>query len=271
MRILEYDASRRSDLADLMERVWRKRSDERELDWFYGGNPVELASVLLGEEDGRVVGSVAINFLRMSVGGKEVKAGMPVHLATDPDYRGRGIFATLQAENETRAQAAGARLLFVVPTPPSASVLRRRLGWTPLPSLRVWARLPFPHRQARAIDRFEQVGRREVAGDGVMRDTAWLNWRFADAPKRYTLLANGGYAVLGRRGPLGVLAATGGLIAVPHGPVAIAAPPPWERARYARAGWCPTPRTFALLGKSLDPALPLPARPHFELGDLDFF
>ena len=57
--------------------------------------------MLLGEEDSRIVGSVAISFLRMSVGGKEVKAGMPVHLATDPDYRGRGIFATLQAENES--------------------------------------------------------------------------------------------------------------------------------------------------------------------------
>src|SRR5205823_5510979 len=139
----------------------------------------------------------------------------------------------------------------------SASVLRGRLGWMPLPSLRVWARPG-----VLSVRRAHPAG----LGDRVLRDDAWLNWRFAEAPRRYTLVANGGYAVLGRRGRLGVLAATGGLLATPAGPLAIAAPPPWQRAQYARAGWVPTPRRFALLGKSLDAALPLPDRPHFELG-----
>ena len=48
----------------------------------------------------------------------------------------------------------------------------------------------------------------------------------------------------------------------------VAAPPPWSRREYARAGYVPTPRTFTVLGKSL--GRPLPQRPHFELGDLDF-
>jgi len=50
----------------------------------------------------------------------------------------------------------------------------------------------------------------------------------------------------------------------------IAAPPPGERRRYALAGYVPTPRAFTVLGKSLHPSQRLPARPHFELGDLDF-
>ena len=41
-----------------------------------------------------------------------------------------------------------------------------------------------------------------------------------------------------------------------------------EARQYARAGYLPTPRTFTVLGKSL--GHPIPARPHFELGDLDF-
>ena len=36
------------------------------------------------------------------------------------------------------------------------------------------------------------------------------------------------------------------------------------------AATCPTHRTFTVLGKALDPAQPIPERPHFELGDLDF-
>lgn len=278
MRIVEYDASRRADVADLMGRVWGERSDERELDWFYGGNPVGPASVLLAEEDGIVAGAVAISFLRMSVGGEEVKAGMPVHLATDPAYRGRGIFASLEAANEERARDAGAQLLFVTPTPASASVLRDRLGWAELPALRIWARLRFPHRRLRSrrVARFEP--RREASagsGDRVLRDSDWLNWRFAEGPRRYGLLEGGGYAVVGRRGRLGVAAVVegnllGDVAAAAEGPVLIAAPPPWEHRRYARAGYVPTPRTIALLGKSLDPAQTLPERPHFELGDLDF-
>ena len=53
-------------------------------------------------------------------------------------------------------------------------------------------------------------------------------------------------------------------------PEFVAAPPPWLTGRYLRAGYLPTHRRFTVLGKSLDPALPLPGNPHFELGDLDF-
>ena len=280
VRVVEYDSSRRSDLAGLVERVWGQRADERELDWFYGGNPVEQASVLLAEEDGSVVGAAAISFLRMSVRGEDVKAGMPVHLATDPAHRGRGIFSTLEAANEERAREAGARLLFVTPTPASASVMRGRLGWAALPSLRIWARLRFPYRRSRArfVTRFEpkRDDAQPASHDRVLRDSDWLNWRFAESPRRYGLLENDGYAVVGRRGRLGVLAAVEGdmlhaAAKAADGPVLLAAPPPWEHGTYARAGYVPTPRSLTLLGRSLDPALPLPARPHFELGDLDIF
>ena len=278
MRTVECGPERLRDLADLAERVWGTRPDEGELDWFYAGNPVAPASVLLAEEDGAVVGSAALVYLRMSVGGEEAKVGMPVHLATDPAFRGRGIFTALQTANEERARDAGARLLFVVPTPASASVLRGRLGWTPLPSLRVWARARvLPGRVCVSqVERFGAPVTVVAAGrDRVLRDADWLNWRFASGPRRYTLLEGGGYAAVGARGRLGVLAAVegdllGDAAAASDRHLVLASPPPWRRRRYALAGYVPTPKRLALLGKSLDPALPLPARPHFELGDLDF-
>src|SRR5919206_3639017 len=88
VRVAEYGASRRADVADLMGRVWGERPAEDELEWFYERNPVRPASVLLGEEDGRVVGSVAISFARMAIGGEELEVGIAIHLATDPAYRG---------------------------------------------------------------------------------------------------------------------------------------------------------------------------------------
>jgi GNAT superfamily N-acetyltransferase len=274
LKVVEYDPSRRSDVAGLMGRVWGERPDEAELEWFYERNPVRPASVLLGEEGGRVVATVAISFQRMSLEGEEVEVGMPLRVATDPDYQGRGIFGKLQAENEERVAAMGIRLLLTVPNEASAPVFLERLGWSTLPSIRVWARVKLLPGRVRSprVDRFESAdGGGE--GDRVLRDAAWLNWRFADAPRPYTLLDGDGYAAVGRRGRLVVIAAVAGDLlgdaaAAAHGHALIAAPPPWEAPRYLRAGYLPTPRTFTVLGKSLGHSIPI--RPHFELGDLDF-
>ena len=35
MRVVQYDPSRRGDVAGLMERVWGERPGEEELAWFY--------------------------------------------------------------------------------------------------------------------------------------------------------------------------------------------------------------------------------------------
>ena len=50
MQVVEYDPSRRADGAELMGGVWGKRPSDEELAWFYEGNPVRPASVLLAEE-----------------------------------------------------------------------------------------------------------------------------------------------------------------------------------------------------------------------------
>jgi GNAT superfamily N-acetyltransferase len=274
VRFLDYDATRRVDVADLMGRVWGERPTEAELAWFYERNPVRPASVLLAEDEGEIVATVAMSFLRMSIGGDELIVGMPLRVATDAAYRGRGIFHDLQAENEERARAAGVRLLLTVPNAASAPVFLQRLGWTALPSLRVWGRLrPFRiGSRPPTVERFADQAARPGLGDRVLRDTDWLNWRFADAPKPYALFQGDGYAVTGRRGRLGVVAAVEGpMLRAISETMLIAAPPLDELRRYALAGYVPTTRTFTVLGKSLDPGQAIPAHPHFELGDLDFF
>ena len=277
MQVVEYDPARRADLAALMERVWGHRPAEAELEWFYERNPVRPASVLLGEEDGKLVATVAIAFVRMTIGDEALEVGMPLRVATDPDYQGRGIFGRLQAANEERVRKLGVRLLLTVPNAASTPVFVDRLAWQPLPPLRVWARLRLGLRtpRQRVVERF--VPRPAAAGgpDRVLRDGDWLNWRFADSPAPYTLLEGGGYGVAGRRGRIGVVAAVEGELLgdtgdLAGGPAVIAAPPPWQRLPYARGGFVPTHRTLTVLGKSLDRGQPVPAAPHFELGDLDF-
>jgi GNAT superfamily N-acetyltransferase len=268
VRVAEYGPSRRADVADLTARVWGTRPDEAELAWFYERNPVRPASVLLAEEDDRVVASAAISFQRMSIAGRDEVVGTAVHLATDPAYRGRGIFSDLQVQNEERVRGSGVRLLLVVPNAQSAPILVERLGWRELRPLRVWARpgvLP-------VVD----SGPRAPGGnDRVVRDPDWVRWRFVAAPRRYTVIERGGHAVAARRGRVGNVVAVAGAglgdaVRAARGAVVIACPPPWERRRYLAAGFVPTTKKFTLLGKSLD-GTPLPERPHLELGDLDFF
>jgi len=215
-----------------MRRVWGALPDEAELEWLYERNPVRPASVLLAEEDDRVVASAAISFQPLS----DDVVGFAVHLATDPAYRGRGYFSELEAANEERARAAGVSLLLTVPTPDSARILTGRLGWTVLPSLRVWAR-PWP--PARGHARIERYG------------DSWLDWRFADAPRRYELYDDG--TVVGRRGRVSYVA---------RGDVRAA-------TLSLGRGALPTPKSFTLLGKSLDGS-PLPERVQLQFGDLDF-
>lgn len=267
MRVAEYGPSRRADIADLIARVWGERPEEGELEWFYERNPVRPASVLLAVEDGRVVGSVAIGFQRMTIDGHEQVVGSAVHLATDPGYRGRGVFSRLQRENEERVREAGVGLLLVVPNSESAPILTGRLGWHTLAPLRVWAR-------PGALPAFDSGPRAADAGDRVLRDAAWLRWRFVDAPRPYTVIDRGAGTAVARRGRVGKVAMVEGsglreAVRAAGGAAVIAAPPPWERRRYLAAGFLPTPKTFTLLGKSLD-GRPLPERPHLELGDLDF-
>jgi len=235
-----------------MRRVWGERPDEAELEWLYERNPLGPALVLLAVQDELVIGSVAIS--------RQPGFAFAVHLATDPAYQGRGVFSTLQQANEQRARDAGVPVLLTVPTRASARILTGRLGWSRLPSLRVWARPRFSG-NVRA-QRVERLG------------DAWLDWRFAESPRDYTLLSGDGYAVVGRRGRLGVVAAAfgdllGDACAAAHGPAVLALPPPSEHGRYLRAGFLPTPKTFTLLGKSLDGS-PLPATVPLQLGDLDF-
>jgi GNAT superfamily N-acetyltransferase len=279
VRVVEYDPSRREALADLMQRVWETRPDEQELAWFYEQNPVRPASVLLAEVDGRTVATAAIAFTRMSLAGETLEVGMPLRVATDPAYRGQGIFARLEAENEERVRGLGIRLLLTVPNAASAPVFLGRLGWRSLPSLRVWVRLRLRRGHsggARRVERFEAPPQSGGEGDRVLRDDAWLNWRFADAPAPYRLLEGQGYAVTGRRGRFGVVACVEGdllgqaALVAEGGSLLLAAPPPWRRRAYALAGYLPSRRSFTVLGKALDPAQAVPAHPHFELGDLDF-
>jgi hypothetical protein len=160
-----------------------------------------------------------MSFFRTVLDGAETRLAIPVNVATDPGYRGRGVFSTLERANEEAAAASGSPLTVTFPNAASYPIFVTRLGWTSLPRLRLWARplragalvryaLGRPGErgglratevsprtlhglEVRRVEAFgpetDELGRRAAAGYGshFVRDAGYLQWRYLDSPRDY--------------------------------------------------------------------------------------
>jgi hypothetical protein len=203
-----------------------------------------------------------------------------VHAVTTPAARGRGVFSTLELHNEEAAAAHGAHWALGFTNPLAGPILVGKLGWEDVTSLRIWVR-PKGLRSAGRVRATELTVRpRSVAAHHLVRDDAYLRWRYADSPRLY---AQAGDAVVTHATWHGLSSA----IVCEHGRgleralrhvdarIAVALVNPGEERRFLLHGFVPTPRTIRFIGKRLSGAAPeLPKRRdawHFTLGDLDFF
>ncbi len=328
-----YEPSRQDALFTLMDRVWGSHMPKQEFDWWFEDNPVGSRLVTLMEDDDRIVGVAAMSYFRMILHGREQQVAMPVHVATDPDYRRRGIFPALEEVNEREAAEAGSPVTLTFPNSASHPIFVAGLGWDDLPKRRLWARVLKPGAVPRyllrrasppgglnaqdteprlrgavrvvAVDRVDEradelwAAAAPAFGNHLVKDAAYLNWRFAEAPREYRLFAAFreerlvGLAVLGyayRHGVAGGFLAD--LIAPPGERQAVVAllgralrdvrggadalialPPPARahRAAFLQAGFLPTHKSIRFIGKVLRPEGRLEGPWHFALGDFDFF
>ena len=188
-----------------------------------------------------MVATVAIAFLRMSIGGEAIEVGMPLRVATDPAYQGRGIFRELQAANEERVRGLGIRLLLTVPNAASAPVFveQARLDAAAVaPRLGARARLRSALRRPRMqVARF---GPRIVGVAGRSRPRAPRRGLAQLALRRR---ADAVHAARGQRAtgsravgdasawsrPSRASCSADAAVAA-GGPGAIASPPPWQRS-----------------------------------------
>lgn len=296
VRVAAYEPARRPELSRLLAAVWGRPPVDDELEWWLERNPAGEAIVSLAEDDGRLVGVACMSPYRLQVGGRELTALVPLHVATHPEHRRRGVFSTLERANEERA-AGRAAVAITFPNAASAAVFRSRLGWVDLPGPRVWARPATRRRLPRGVRRVRAFGPeadelwRALApryGNSLVRDAAYLSWRFAAAPRDYACLAaDDGVAVVGRRrlGPLPI-AYVAELVAAPGAParrllraalavaeaaVLLTVPPLGGASDLLRLGFVPTPKRILVLGKALRAGVALPRRWTFSLGDGDSF
>jgi GNAT superfamily N-acetyltransferase len=214
-----YLPEHRASLVALLARVGTTQLSDEEFAWWFDRNPAGAGIVSLAVDGGDVVGVAAMSFFRTALDGAETRLAIPVNVATDPRYRGQGVFSTLERENEAAAAATGAPLTVTFPNGASYPIFMSRLGWIDLPRLRLWARplrvgaavryvfrrpgerggLPARDGAARTIrghevqlvERFgpelDELGRRAATGYGshFVRDAEYFNWRYLDSPRDY--------------------------------------------------------------------------------------
>ncbi len=216
---VRYAPEKRAALVALLARVGTTQLSDEEFVWWFDRNPAGEGIVSLAVDGGEAVGVAAMSFFRTSLDGSEARLAIPVNVATDPRYRGQGVFSTLELENEKAAAASGSPVTVTFPNGASYPIFVNRLGWIDLPRLRLWAR---PLRAAavaryvlgrpgelgglrppddtepavrtldvRPVSRFgpemDELGRRAAAGYGhhFVRDAEYFNWRYLDSPRDY--------------------------------------------------------------------------------------
>lgn len=284
-----YEPAQREDYLRLLHDAWGDDAlSPAEFDWWFARNPAgSLMSV--ARDDGRVIGVASHSLYRMVLGGEERLASFSVHATTDPVARGRGIFVGLERRHEQEAQERGVAVVLAFASAPTAPLFLGPLGWTEIARLRIWARpVPLGGKRAERIRSFEHSG--DAAAEWpnhIVRDAAYLNWRYLDSPRDYVAYrADGGYAVLGHKRHRGrqvaLVADLAGSVrpllraciagVQPGTRVLFAVPGRGEAAAYLSCGFAPTPRSLHFMGKALAGTLDTDARAwRFTLGDTDFF
>jgi GNAT superfamily N-acetyltransferase len=287
------EPARREEFLSLMRENYGAAMSHAEFEWWFGRNPV--GPRILSEardDDGTPLGVLAMSCLRMSDG----LAAYAVHAVTTPAARGRGVFSTLELHNEQEAASAGCKWAFGFTNPMAGPILVGKLGWEDVTSLRIWVR---PKRLRRVsggglrreanVASFEESDAAHFDVHHVLRDVAYLNWRYADSPRPYIRFdGRDGWAVVSHASwhgyssavicdavGRGIPALLRRCVRAVDADIAVAMVNPGEERDYLAAGFVPTPRTIRFIGKRLTedaPALPKERRAwRFTLGDMDFF
>jgi len=219
VEVVRYAPEWRQSLVALLARVGTTQLTDEEFAWWFDRNPAGEGIVSLAVDESEVIGVAAMSFFKTRLEGVETSLAIPVNVATDARYRGRGVFSTLQEANEEAAAASGSPLTVTFPNAKSYPIFIRRLGWIDLPRLRLWARplrvggvvryalgrpgerggMRDPDRSPRAVHGLEvrlmnqfaedmdELGIRAAAGYGshFVRDAEYFGWRYVDSPRDY--------------------------------------------------------------------------------------
>jgi hypothetical protein len=197
---------------ELLSRVLpgNSKNDAYVMRWQYWENPYGPVISFLWVDGSRLACHYASVPVPLVVHGKPRSGLLGVDAATDPDYRGRGLFSKIIGESATVCVEEGYRVLFFFPAPgsalPSAAdtpVLSMPLNALPLDASWLRHRVGLPAAAARLATRIvlrppKPGAAREVGtlpegidalwdamplSSSIVKDEQWWTWRYAQRPK----------------------------------------------------------------------------------------
>lgn len=178
--------------------------------WQYWENPYGRPISFVWTDDGRIVCHYASIPVPLVVNHRPRRGLIGVDAATDPAYRGQGLFSQIVAESAKVCVEEGYRVLFFFPAPgsalPSAAdtpALAMPLKALPLDHGWLGRRLGLPAAASRIITRLvlrppRSGTAREVSGppaglnelwdamrisSSIVKDDTWWQWRYAKRPQ----------------------------------------------------------------------------------------
>ncbi len=218
---VEYRSARVEDAPAIIAflRECNYDSDERFWRWINWECPHGETMIEVATAGDRVVGHYAVLPRHLNVNGAAVKAGQAIHAAVHPEFRGLAILIGLMRRIVQRCRQEHIPFLFAFPNDRIWLVYLRLLEWQPIGDV---VALEYPlgdcrgdvddsasivlHDRPDFDERYQHIAERDGfrKKTSVMKDRAYLDWRYARHPNaRYQLLearvANGhlgGYLVL---------------------------------------------------------------------------
>ena len=184
-----------SAIRELFQRTYAREMSEAYWRWRFAESPGGHAFVELAWAGDTLAGHYAVTQLGMLVEGAMVRTGLSGTTMTHPEYRGRGLFVDLARSTYVRMAEQGLDYVWGFPNTNSHRGFIERLDWFDIhevPTLEgpVGA-LPVPPERPQEVEEIERATSevdalwervRASAAVSVIRDAAYVNWRFADNP-----------------------------------------------------------------------------------------
>ena len=197
-RIRAYRAGDERKIAELFRACHGRELPLELWRWRYQRNPAGPPVIDVAESGGRIVAHVATIPVRLSKGSAALRAGLWADLMVHPEARGLDLFMRLSESHTRRAKATGIRQLYAFPNDNSYPILKRMLGWKTVQEIDALEapleRLRLPRPPLPAGWFFEEINEYTLgfndfwssvrpAAISIVRDTAWLRWRYLRKPK----------------------------------------------------------------------------------------